>query len=232
MPAKATGATTEPEVVDRFEGGVGWIPHPGETMERASHALATGGGVWLVDPLDAPGVEDVVDEYGEVAGVIVLSNHHARDADVFAEHHDVPVTLPAPMTDVAETLSAPVERLDVGEAVGEYELLEVAHGAAWQEYALYDGETLVASESVGTADYQTVGDERLGVMTIRRLTPPREAFGDCSPERVLSGHGPGLEVGAAAALEDALVNARWRFPRALVENGRKQVGTMLAAVRT
>jgi hypothetical protein len=69
-------------------------------------------------------------------------------------------------------------------------------------------------------------------MLLRRLTPPRDAFGDLSPGRVLSGHGPGVETGAAAALEDALENARWRFPRVLVADGRKQVGTVLAAVRT
>ena len=145
----------------------------------------------------------------------------------------MPVTLPEPMTGVAGALSAPVERLAVDESVGEYELLEVAYGGeAWQEYALYDGTTLVASESVGGADHQRVGDERLGVMLLRRLTPPRDALGDLSPERVLSGHGPGVKEDAAAALTDALENARQRFPRALLANGRKQAGTVLAAVRT
>jgi len=78
-------------------------------MERASHALATTDGVWLVDPIDAAGVDDLVAGCGEVGGVVVLSNHHARDADVFAERHDVPVTPPDPMTGVAKALSAPID---------------------------------------------------------------------------------------------------------------------------
>ena len=233
MPAKVTERAADYEVIDRFDGGVGWMAHPEETMERASHALATAAETWLVDPVDAAGVETLVDPLGEVAGVVVLSNYHARDAAVFAERYDVAVTLPEPMTGVAGNLDAPVDRLAVGDTVGGYELLEVAHGSeTWQEYALYDGETLVVSESVGGADYMRVGDERLGVMLLRRLTPPRAALGDLSPERVLSGHGPGVSEDADAALGEAIDESRRRFPRALYENGRKQVGTVLAAVRS
>lgn len=233
MPAKVTDHATDPRIVDRWDGGVGWIAHPDETMERASHALATDEGVWLVDPLEAGGVGDVIAEYGEVAGVVVLSNHHARDADAFATRYEVSVTLPKPMTGVAGTIVADVDRLAVGDSIGAYELLEVAHsGEAWQEYALYDGETLVASESVGSADYQRVGDERLGVMTLRRLTPPTDAFGGLSPDRVVSGHGPGVHRDADAALEEAIQYSRRRFPRAILSNGSKQLSTMWAAIRT
>ncbi|MUV85892.1 hypothetical protein GJ631_04720 [Natronomonas sp. CBA1123] len=233
MPAKATDSPTDYEEIDRWMGGVGWIAHPEETMQRASHALLTNDGVWLVDPIDAPGVDALIEEFGDVAGVVVLSNHHTRDADTFAVRHDVPVTLPAPMTDVAGAIDAPTDRLDVGGTLGEYELIEVARsGSTWQEYALYDGETLVASESVGAADYMRVGDERLGVMLLRRLTPPREAFADLQPNRVLSGHGPGVHEDADDALTDAIDNARRRFPKALVANGLAQVRTVAAALRT
>jgi len=233
VPAKVTERATDHEEIDRFDGGVGWMAHPEETMERASHALATAAGVWLVDPVDADGVGDLIEPLGEVAGVVVLSNHHARDAAVFAERYDAAVTLPEPMTGVAENLDAPVDRLAVGDTVGGYELLEVAHsGETWQEYALYDGETLVVSESVGGADYMRVGDERLGVMLLRRLTPPRDGLGDLAPERVRCGHGPGVDEDAAAALEEALANARRRFPRALAAHGRKQAETVLAALRS
>lgn len=233
MPAKVTDPARGYQEIDRWSDGVGWIAHPEETMRRASHALGTADGVWVVDPIDAAGVDDLVAEYGEVAGVILLSNYHTRDADVLADRHDVPVTLPTSMTGLAQDLDAPVDRLDVGESVGEYELLEVArNGAAWQEYALYDGETLMASESVGSADYMCVGDERLGVMLLVRPRPPRAAFAGLSPERVLSGHGAGVHEDAAAALEDALANARRRFPRALLENGVAQIRTVTAALRT
>jgi hypothetical protein len=234
MPAKVTDAPTDYREIDRWAGGVGWIAHPTEIMERASHALATERGVWLVDPLDAPGVDDLVAEFGTVAGVLVLSNHHARDADVFARRHDVAVTLPESMTGVADTLDAPVERLPVGGSLGEYELFEVAHSGSefWQEFALYDGETLVVSESVGGAEYMRVDDERLGVMVLRRLRPPTDAFGDLDPDRVVSGHGPGVDREAAVALTEAVDNARRRFPKALLAHGLKQVRTVLAAVRT
>ena len=232
MPAKATAEPTDPAVVDQWDGGVGWIAHPEETMERASHALSTDEGDWLVDPLCAPGVADRLADMGEVAGVILLSNHHLRDADVFAERYDVPVTLPASMTGLEERLDAPVSRLEVGTAVGGYELFSVAHNPWWQEYGLADGETLVVGESVGTADYLRAGEEDLGVMLIRRLTPPRDALAGRDPDRVLAGHGPGLHEDAGEALEEALRTARRRFPRALLENGRRQLGTVIAAVRT
>lgn len=236
MPAKVTEAPTGFREIDRWEAGVGWIAHPEETMRRASHALATEEGVWLVDPLDAPGVEDLIAEFGDVAGVVVLSNYHRRDADVFARRHDVAVHVPAEMDDgVADDLAVPVERVAVGDRLGGYELVEVATGsvlgAEWDEFGLYDGETLVVGESVGRAPYFRVGDERLGVMLLRRLNPPREALADLEPERVLSGHGAGVDEDAAAALSEAMATSRRRFPRALVENGLRQVRAVVAAQR-
>ena len=232
MPAKATAEPTDPAVVDQWDGGVGWIAHPEETMERASHALSTDEGVWLVDPLEAPGVADLLGDLGEVAGMILLSNYHLRDADIFAERYDVPVTLPASMTGLEDRLDASVSRLEVGTAVGGYELFKVARSPWWQEYGLDDGETLVVGESVGTADYLRAGEEALGVMLLRRLTPPRAALAGRDPDRVLTGHGPGLHENAGEALEDTLSSARRRLPRALLENGRRQLRTVIAAVRT
>nr|WP_255195690.1 hypothetical protein [Halorarius litoreus] len=80
MPVKELGAGTATEI-DRFGGGVGWLAHPDETMRRASHALATDEGVFLVDPVDAEGVDALVADLGEVAGVVVLLEYHARDAE-------------------------------------------------------------------------------------------------------------------------------------------------------
>lgn len=236
MPAKATGAATGYTEGLRWEGGVEWLVHPEETMERASHALATDEGVYLVDPLDAPGVEDLVAEYGDVAGVVLLSNYHTRDAGLFARRHDVPVHVPAGIPDAElPELAVPLERPAVGDQLGGHELLEVATGtslgAPWFEYALFDGETLRVGESVGTPDYFRVGDERLGVMLLRRLDPPRSLHG-LDPERVCSGHGRGLETEAAAALDAAVANARAGFPRALLRHGPKQVATVLAALRS
>jgi hypothetical protein len=234
MPSKVTDEATEFAVIDRWDGGVGWVAHPEETMQRASHALATDEGVWVVDPVDADGIDDLLAEFGEVRGVVVLSNHHLRDAPAVAARHDVPVYLPTRMTGVAERIDGPVGRIENGATLGEYELLEVAHSDSdfWQEFALFDGETLVCSESVGGAPYFRVGNERLGVMTMRRLSPPRDALGDLEPERVFSGHGAGVQTEATPALRRALRTSRRRFPKALLANGRKQLGTLAAALRT
>jgi hypothetical protein len=235
VPAKVTNSPTGYKAIDRWEDGVGWLAHPGEIMRRASHALATEARVWLVDPLDAPGVDDLIAEYGDVAGVVVLSNYHARDAAAFARRYDVPVTVPEPMAGLV-TFDAPVETVPVGDSLGGYELIEVAVdgilGAEWHEYGLFDGETLVVGESVGAAPYLRAGDERLGVMLLRRLDPPRDALADRDPDRVLSGHGAGVHEDAAEALGEALDNSRRRFPRALLENGLHQIRTVLAALRT
>jgi len=238
VPAKVTAPPAGFREVDRWPGGVGWIAHPEETMRRASHALATDAGVWVVDPLDAPGVDELLADVGEVVGVVVLSNYHRRDAATLARRHDVSVHLPTPVTETGldGEIEAPVETVPVGGTLGDYEVLEVdvgtALGAEWYEFGLYDGETLVVGESVGGAPYLRVGEERLGVMLLRRLDPPRETLGGLDPDRVLGGHGAGVDEAAAAALEDALANARRRYPRALLENGTDQVRSVLAALRT
>lgn len=235
MPAKVTDSPTGYETIDRWEDGVGWMAHPEEIMRRASHALATDEGVWLVDPLDAPDVDDLIAEYGDVAGIVVLSNYHERDAAAFARRYDIAVTVPEPMAGLV-TFDAPVETVPVGDSLGGYEVIEVAvdaaFGAEWHEYGLFDGETLVVGESLGAAPYLRAGNERLGVMLLRRLDPPRDALAGLDPDRVLSGHGAGVQEDAAEALEEALDHSRRRFPRALVENGLHQVRTVLAALRT
>lgn len=233
MPAKITTPATDLEEIDRWAAGVGWLAHPTELMQRASHALATDDGVLVVDPVDAPGVDDLIEAFGTPRAVVVLSNHHRRDADVVASRHDIPVVLPTLMTGVATHLSASVERLAPGASLGGYDLIEVAHSGTgvWQEYALYDGATLVCSESISGAPYTRFGDERLGVMTLRRLTPPTRLRG-LAPERVCCGHGPGVDEDAAAALEAAIASARRSFPRALFANGLAQLRTVAAALRS
>lgn len=236
MPAKVTDPPTGVRKVDRWDGGVGWMPHPEEIMQRTSHALMSPDGVWLVDPLDAPGIDDLIDEYGDVAGIVLLSNYHWRDADVFARRYDVAVHVPSTMADVPADTDLTVRRVPIGHHFGGYELREVATGsllgAAWDEYALYDGETLVVGESVGCAPYFRVGDERLGMMLLRRFSPPRTALADLDPARVVSGHGSGVHDGASEALADTLANARRRLPRALLAHGLAQVRSVVAAART
>ena len=133
---KGTGTATDPSEIDRWEGGVGWIAHPGESMRRASHALRVGDETWIVDPVDADGVDGLVSELGEVAGVVVLLDRHARDAAAIARRHGVSVYLPAW---IDREFDAPVERFE-GELAGTgYRPLRVVDLPLWSEAALFDG---------------------------------------------------------------------------------------------
>ena len=74
-----TGADdAEIGAVTEWNGGFSWIAHPEEDAERASHALATDDGVWVVDPVDAAGLDEALGGLGDVAGVVVLQDRHTR----------------------------------------------------------------------------------------------------------------------------------------------------------
>ena len=211
MPMKGDGSTTLAEI-DRFDGGVGWIAYPDETMQRASHALETDDGLWLVDPVDATDLDELLGEFGDVAGVVVCLDRHKRDAARIARRHDVSVHIPRWMSGVAAKLDAPIERVDGHLGETDYELFEIRNSSVppWQEAGLYNAETgtLVVPESVGTASYFTVDSERLGVHPMLRLLPPRDVLGRFSPDRVLVGHGNGVFDDAAGALSDALAGSK------------------------
>ncbi|WP_254761532.1 hypothetical protein [Natrinema marinum] len=215
MAFRADERATDFREIDRFDGGVGWIAHPDERMQRASHALAVDGEVWVIDPVDADGLDDLFAEFGDVAGVVVGLDRHKRDAAAIADRHDVPVYLPEFFEGVTEDIDAAVARFDEELSDTGIRSLKVVDNRFWQEVALYnpaDG-TLVVPETVGTVDYFLAGDEELGVHPALRLKPPREALREVAPERVLVGHGAGVMDHGARALEDALARSRRGAPR-------------------
>ena len=219
MPVYDRGEATDLRVIDRFDDGIGWIAHPGESGQRASHAIRGADGVWLFDPLDAPGVADLIAELGAVAGVAVLSNWHTRDAEVFADRYDVPVFLPAWMDRVPNRVDAPIERYDRELADSGFVVDRVDPLPGWHEGVAYrasDG-TLYTPDLLSTR--WTVGTERISLTLPCRLFPPRELLGDCDPDRILVGHGDGISEGAAMALADTLDGARQRLPRAIIAQG-------------
>ncbi|MCU4718991.1 hypothetical protein [Halapricum hydrolyticum] len=224
MPLKGSGPARMREI-DRYDGGVGWIAHPDEQMQRASHAVVgENGGVWVLDPVDTDGVDDLLAEYGEVEGVAVLLDRHKRDAATVARRHDVPVYVPEWMSGVASELDALVERVhvDLGDSgFGVHELIDTP---LWQEAVLYGehDETLVVPEALGTAEYFLTGEETLGVHPALRLKPPR-SLRRFAPERVLVGHGEGVLGDAAGAIADALRGARRRAPRLYAETVRSML---------
>jgi len=211
MPLKSTSqATFDPD--DRWDGGTTWIAHPEESMQRASHALVVDGDVWVVDPVDADGLDDHLADLGDVAGVVVLLDRHKRDTDAVALRHDVPVYIPEWMDGVAEAMTAPVERFGTTLA-DTYTVYPIKDSRFWQEAALYDEDegTLVIPEAVGTASYFRTGRERIGIHPMLRLRPPRR-LREFSPERILVGHGEPLRSDADDALADAVDGARRRTP--------------------
>lgn len=212
--------------IDRWEGGVGWIAQPEETLQRASHALVADGDVWVVDPVDCPGLDDLLDEFGEVAGVVVAVDRHTRDAAAVANRHGVSVHLPRPVAGVASDLDAPVELVD--DALGDtgYRTITVVDNLLWSEVAFHDSEsgTLLVPEAIGTAQHYLADGERLGVHPMLRPRPPRHALFGLDPERVLVGHGSGVAVHATRALEDALRDARRNAPRLYLQTVRSFLG--------
>ena len=189
---------------DEIDGGFGWIT--GEAIPRTSHALASDVGVWLLDPVDAPGVEERVRELGEPRGVIQLLDRHGRDSGALAgrlgiPHHEVPFD---------------------GVAEAPFQAIRVARSRFWAEIALWWPERaiLVCADALGTLGYFLAPGERLGVHPFLRVRPPRRLAG-LEPRHVLVGHGEGIHGDdAPAVLGEALATARRRLPRAYVSAAR------------
>lgn len=221
MPMKASGAATKWREIDRWEHGVGWIAYPDETMQRASHAIEVDGAVWVVDPVDFDGLDDLLAEFGEVAGVVVLLDRHKRDSVTIANRHGVSVHVPHFMQSVPDDLDAPVEQARTELGNTGYGVHEIKNNSFWKEAALYgeDTGTLIVPESVGTSSYFLTSTERLGVHPMLRLLPPRR-LDRLSPERILVSHGDGIHEDAAEALHDAIDGSRARTPALYVKTAR------------
>jgi hypothetical protein len=221
---KESGPATDWTEIDRFDGGVGWIAYPEETMQRASHALTDGDDVWLVDPVDAEGIDDLFAEYGDVAGVVILLDRHKRDAAAIARRHGVSVWIPAFMDGVAEDIDAPVERFRHDLADTGFAAHTIIDNSLWAEAVLYDddGGVLVVPEAVGTTPYFRTRAEPLGVHPMLRMTPPRK-LGRLEPDRILVGHGAGVHEDATRKLRDAVDGARRRTPQLVYKNVKNLV---------
>lgn len=232
MSVYERSSATNPRVIDRWDDGVGWLAHPREKGMRASHAIRADDGVWVIDPVDAPGVDELLDDLGDVAGVAVLCSHHARDAGTVATRHDVAVHVPRWMDRVAERVDAPVERFDATFGDSRFEIRRFEPLSLWQEAVAYreDDGTLVVPDLLASGPGYTVGDERVGVVLSHRLFPPR-ALDELEPERILFGHGEGVFEDASQALDDALAGSRRRFPRALIGQLGTNVRLFVAAMR-
>jgi hypothetical protein len=233
MPIYDRQSPSEYEITDRYEAGIGWFAHPSETGRRTSHAVVgEDGGVWLIDPIDAPGIDEELSALGDVRGVLVCSNYHARDADSFAARYGVPVYCPSWLSRARSRLDAPTEPESDAIGTSGFELRRCRPFPGWSEAVAYRGsdETLYVPDVLGTAPLFTVGEERLGMYLLCRFAPPRAVFEGLSPRRILVGHGAGLFENASAALTTALEGARRRLPAALRSNGLGQLRALTAAL--
>lgn len=219
MPIKQHEPGDDPRI-HRWDGGATWIAHPGERMRRASHALSVDGAVWVVEPVDVAGLDDLLADLGSVAGVVVLADYHRRDAVAVARRHDAPVFLPETVADLASELDAPVEVFQESLPGTDYRAVPLLGGLPWTEAALHDPATgtLVATETLVTCDSLTGPGERLAVTPYVRLVPPRTPLRGLDVRRVLVGHGDPIHEGADAALASALADARRGAPGVIGRN--------------
>jgi hypothetical protein len=189
------------------QGSFAWLAHPDEFMQRASTAIALdGGGCLLVDPLDAPGLDEALAPLGDVRGVCLLLNRHGRDAEALAARYAAPLLAPQVLAGRGQPLRVPgVQERTVWRRLG------------WKEAALWLPERglLVAADALGTAGYyRSRPDERLAVHPLLRPFPPRLSLVAVSPAAIAVGHGPPVTEDAAEALLEALRTARTRLPGA------------------
>ena len=95
---------------DDLPFGFSWFPE--ESLTRTAHALDTGDGVWLIDPVDVPEAIERATALGPPAGVIQLLDRHNRDCAALAArlgvpHLRLPAAIPSSPFEVIEVLKVP-----------------------------------------------------------------------------------------------------------------------------
>ena len=183
--------------IDEHELGLTWVID--EPMQRASHALADGGRVWFVDPVDVPEAVEQAVELGVPAGVIQLLDRHPRACAKLASRFGVPhLRLPDAIPD------------------SPFEVVSALDVPRWREKALWwpEHEALVVAEVVGTGPMYA---QPAGIHIFLRLKPPG-GLRDYDPQHLLVGHGPPVHGAAAKpALETAYRRSRIDLPRTVVK---------------
>ncbi|MEQ9094457.1 MAG: hypothetical protein RLN63_10160, partial [Miltoncostaeaceae bacterium] len=188
--------------------GLAWTAATPAVMRRASCALAHRGQVWLIDPVDGPGLADALAPLGEVAGVVRLLDRHPRDCAALAERHGVPLH----ENPVGGVPGAP------------FQSIPLVQGRLWREVALWWGEhrLMVVPESVGTAPYFLSPGLPLGIHPFMRLSPPRALLAH-RPQTLVVGHGEPVEDGSVADdLHRAVTRARRDIPGWLASLPRRR----------
>ena len=185
---------------DELPFGFSW--YPDETLTRTGHALDSGTGVWLVDPVDDPEAIARATALGPPAGVIQLLDRHNRDCAALASRLGVPhLRLP----DVIPGTP--------------FSVVPVVRVPRWHELALWwpERRALVVTEAIGTNPVYALGSGPAGMHPFLRPFPPG-ALRHFEPEHLLVGHGRGVHgPEATAALRDAYDRARRDLPKLAVK---------------
>jgi hypothetical protein len=192
------------ELCDELDGGFGWT-EPG-FLARTSHAVEVDGTVLVFDPLDAPGLDELIRALGRPEAVVQLLDRHERDCSL-----------------VAERLGVPHLRMRLASST-RGELVRVMWNRVWKEVAFWEPtrRILVVGDALGTVRYFTAPGEMIGFHPFLRLRPPR-MLAELEPEHILCGHGAGVHgPEAALALREALATSRRRLPRALLGGLRRK----------
>ena len=203
--------------VDVGEAGIGWLADPSELMQRTSHAFyGADDRLWLIDPIDVPGLDGFLDSHGEVGGVIVAFDRHRRDAAEIARRFDLPVTVPPVLDGFVGSIDAETRiRASCETAQLRFHTLLDSRLPPWREAAVVgpDGTTVYIPEVLGSAGYYTAPGERVGVHPMLRVAPPRATMQSLSIQTLWCGHGRGLPD-AQAEVNRAMRDARTRLPAA------------------
>jgi hypothetical protein len=191
-------------VVSRGEYGLSWRPAGEGRMRRTSHALASGARLWLVDPIDCAGLDELIAPLGDPAGIVLTIDRHARGAVEIAARLGVPV-----LADRALGRARRASHRFAGAVPGSPLRSIPIPGRGlrrwWREAALWwpEARVLVVGESLGDVPYFLLDGERLGLHPVRRSQPPTELL-RCDPETLLAGHGDGVAAGAGEVMRDTI----------------------------
>lgn len=183
---------------DELDFAFGWIHPEPAWMQRAGHAVLSGGGVWVIDPPGGVGVVERIRGLGEPAGVIQLLDRHTRDCVRIAEQLDVQL----------------YEVPSFGVYDAPFEVFSILRTPVWKEVALWftRERTLVCADLLAAAPGYTAPNERVGVHPFLRVPLPRHVA-ELPVEHLLMGHGEGVHgPGTQAVVEHAFHVARRNVP--------------------
>ncbi len=213
-------------VLDRFDGGLTWTIAGESMLQCRAHALVTDDGdVWLVDPLDAPGLDELVEPLGPVRGVIVLLDRHLRQSVQVAQRHDARLVVPRGKWRPGHPMPEGAEQLAPGALDGTpFELQPlIERGGQWLEWLLWwqARRVLVVAEVVGTAPHYEQLDDGAGlhpalhVMGAPDTIAPVELHERIAadPFRLLLGHGELDRPAQVDEIDARLHGARRRLPK-------------------